>query len=344
MHGSIILKKRILILNTGGTVNAVKTPYGYEPQSGYLQEALLHIPALFHQDMPDYVIKDYEPLLDSSNFTLCEWNQIAKDIELYYRQYDGFVILHGTDTMAYTASALSFMLENLGKPVILTGSQIPLCEVRNDAVDNIVTSLWLCAHTALSEVCVYFNQQLFRGNRTQKISTTLFSAFDSPNYPQLAMIGVEIKIHEEYTLKKAKNKFRVQYLQSHALANFRLFPGFSKTVLAYLLQQPIQGLVLETYGAGNAQNNDPDLLAMLTQACQNGLIIVNCTQCYHGRVLMEQYATGYTLKKAGILSGFDMTPEAIHCKLLYLFSKYDNLGEIRARAEVNLCGELTVPD
>lgn len=324
-------------------MNAIKTDHGYEPQEGYLKKALKAISALFHVEMPDYDMKDYEPLLDSSNMTLLEWNTIAQDIADNYLKYDGFVILHGTDTMAYTASTLSFMLENLAKPVILTGSQIPLCEVRNDAVDNIVTSLWLCAHAPIPEVCIYFNQQLFRGNRTKKISTRRFSAFDSPNFPPLASIGVEIKIQDKYILSVPDKPFHLQLLSSHAIANFRLFPGFCIRVLAHLLQQPIQGLVLETYGSGNAQNNDPQLLSLLTKAVESGLVIINCTQCQHGRVLMDQYATGYTLKKAGILSGFDMTPEATHCKLLYLFSKYNNTQTIRAHVETNLRGELTMP-
>jgi L-asparaginase len=324
-------------------VNAIKTDHGYEPHEGYLKKALKTIPALFHEEIPDYEMKDYAPLLDSSNMTLFEWNTIAQDIADNYAKYDGFVILHGTDTMAYTASALSFMLENLAKPVILTGSQIPLCEVRNDAVDNIVTSLWLCAHAPIPEVCIYFNQKLFRGNRTQKISTSLFSAFDSPNFPPLASIGVEIKIQHEYILSAPKKPFHLQLLSNHAITNFRLFPGFCIRVLEHLFQQPIQGLVLETYGAGNAQNNDPKLLSLLTKACDSGLVIINCTQCQHGRVLMDQYATGYTLKKAGILSGFDMTPEATHCKLLYLFGKYNNIQTIRAHVETNLRGELTMP-
>ena len=169
------MKKRILILNTGGTISSVNSKNGYEPAEGYVQNALTQIPALTHPDMPDYVIKEYQPLLDSSNMTMNDWNQIATDIANEYANFDGFVIFHGTDTMAYTASALSFMLENLSKPVIVTGSQIPLSEVRNDAMDNVITSLWLCAHQPINEVCIYFNQHLLRGNRAQKISANVFS-------------------------------------------------------------------------------------------------------------------------------------------------------------------------
>ncbi|MFA5959033.1 MAG: asparaginase [Tatlockia sp.] len=336
------MKKRILILNTGGTISSLKTAKGYEPALGYVQTALAKIPALVHPDMPDYCIKEYQPLLDSSNMTLTEWNRIAKDIAEEYTHYDGFVIFHGTDTMAYTASALSFMLENLGKPVIVTGSQIPLSEVRNDAMDNVITSLWLCAHQPIYEVCIYFNQRLLRGNRAQKISAERFKAFDSPNFLPLASIGITIELHKERLLPRPTKPFHLQTLSPQFIANFRLFPGFATKVLEFILQPPLRGLVLETYGAGNAQNNDPHFLALLKKASDEGIVIVNCSQCQQGRVEMNHYATGYTLKQAGLISGQDMTPEAAHCKLLYLFSKNLTVQEVRALLERNISGELTV--
>ncbi len=334
------MKKQILIINTGGTISSIKTHHGYEPLPGHVEKALAQIPAMTHDDMPHYAIKEYQPLLDSSNMTVHEWNRIAADIADAYDHYDGFVILHGTDTMAYTASALSFMLENLGKPVILTGSQIPLSEVRNDAVDNVVTSLWICAHQPVHEVCVYFNQRLLRGNRTKKISTQQFNAFDSPNFPHLASVGIHIVINKHLSLPPSQNAFRLQTIESHFIANFRLFPGFASDVLAFMLKQPLKGLVLETYGAGNAQNNDPRFLALLKEASQQGILIINCTQCQQGSVEMNQYATGYTLKQAGLLNGHDMTSEAAHCKLLYLLSKYDDMKLIKQNIEISLCGEL----
>lgn len=334
------MNKRILIINTGGTISSVKTPHGYEPAQGYIESVLRQIPALSHKDMPEYVIKEYQPLLDSSNMTVHEWNQIAYDIAKEYEHFDGFIVFHGTDTMAYTACALSFMLEHLAKPVIVTGSQIPLSEVRNDAIDNVITSLWLCAHEPLNEVCVYFNQRLLRGNRAQKISAQQFNAFDSPNYPHLASIGIDIELQQHLLLKKPKSPFHLQEIMPHFIANFRLFPGFAYDVLAFILDQPIKGLILETYGAGNAQNNDSRFLEVLHKACEKGIIIVNCTQCQQGRVEMSQYATGHTLKQAGLISGHDMTPEAAHCKLLYLLSKNVSTSEVKRLMERDLCGEL----
>jgi L-asparaginase len=335
------MKKNILIINTGGTISAIKTDHGYEPKQGYVQTALGQIPTLRHPEMPRYHIKEYQPLLDSSNMTVQEWNRVATDIAEAYENFDGFVIFHGTDTMAYTASALSFMLENLDKPVILTGSQIPLSEIRNDAVENIITSLWLCAHEPLREVCIYFNQRLLRGNRTQKISAQRFTAFDSPNFPHLASIGIDIDLHQELLRTPSGKPFRLQTIHPNYIANFRLFPGVITDVLAYILGQPLKGLILETYGSGNAQNNDPRFLALLAEACARGVVIVNCTQCQHGGVEMGQYATGYSLKQAGLVSGHDMTPEAAHCKLLYLLSKSLEVAEVKALIEMDRCGELT---
>lgn len=335
------MNKKILILNTGGTISAIKSAQGYIPLVGYISQALANINALQHPDMPQYIIKEYQPLLDSSNMTVSDWNKIATDIAQHYDEVDGFVIFHGTDTLSYSATALSFMLENLSKPVILTGSQIPLSEARNDAFDNIFTSLWLCAHEPLTEVCIYFDQCLLRGNRSQKVSTQRFRAFDSPNFPHLSDIGINISLKKNLLRAPADVPFRLQLIDKHLVANVRLFPGFEVSILDHILQQPIDGLILETYGIGNAPNHNPRFLQLLKEATDRGVVIVNCSQCVHGHVDMSQYATGGTLKDAGLISGQDMTLEAAHCKLLYLLSKYSDKATIRSLMETNLCGELS---
>ncbi len=335
-------KKKILILNTGGTISSIKTAQGYQPMPNGVADVLNEISMLSHVDMPIYSLCEYKPLIDSSNMTVSVWNQIAADIEKNYDDYDGFVIFHGTDTMAYTASALSFMLENLSKPVILTGSQIPLTEIRSDAIDNVMTSLWLAGHESLHEVCIYFNQHLLRGNRAQKVSSTAFRAFDSPNYPHLAAVGVDVAIKAHLLLPEVKSPFRVQRLTPHRIANFRLFPGCSMDVLNGLLASSLDALVLETYGTGNAPSQDVNFLTQLKKASDQGTLIVNSSQCRHGRVIMDQYETGYTLGRIGLMSAHDMTPESVHCKLLYLLSKYDDRSIVRREFEVDLAGELTI--
>ncbi|XP_018321901.1 L-asparaginase isoform X2 [Agrilus planipennis] len=290
-----------------------------------------------------YTIKEYDPLLDSSNMSIEDWQKIAEDIEDEYENFDGFVILHGTDTIAYTASALSFILEGLSKPVILTGSQIPIFEVRNDAKDNFLTSLVLSSCFDIREVCIYFSNKLFRGNRTRKVSSDLLEAFNSPNYHILADCGIDIKVYHQYLFKPDEqlSKLNVKKSLNPNVGIFYLFPTITVKMLKSFLKPPIEGIVLVSYGAGNIQSEREDLLEILKQAVNRGIIIINVTQCVQGTV-NSSYATGQVLNSIGVLPGFDMTAEAALCKLSFVLGLEDKtLIEKKAMILKDLRGELS---
>ena len=338
------MRKRVYIAYTGGTIGMKKAAGGYVPVPGHLQIEMEKIPELKSAALPAYDIHEYEPLLDSSDMTPREWLKIAEDIASHYDSYDGFVVLHGTDTMAYTASALPFMLQGLQKPVILTGGQIPLCELRNDARENLITAMLIAANFAIPEVCLCFGSRLLRGNRAIKVDAGGFDAFDSPNFPPLGALGIEIKINRNLVLRPARNPgpMVVKAMKAPNVAVLRLFPGISADIVRNTLQPPIEGLVLETYGIGNGPQ-DLALISELNKAVQRGVVVINCTQCIRGTVNMEDYATGSTLAGAGVISGFDMTVEAALAKLTYLLSCSLPSEAVKQKMQTDLHGELTRP-
>ncbi len=337
------MKKRVFIIYTGGTIGMKPSPGGYKPAQGFLASQMETIPELKHERMPLYTVCEYDPLLDSSNITPDDWVKMARDIAANYGPHDGFVVLHGTDTMSYTASALSFMLEGLAKPVVLTGSQIPLCEVRNDARENLITAMMIAADHPIPEVCLSFGSRLLRGNRSVKEDADGLDAFSSPNFPPLGAIGVNIEVNGALLLDPPRRTgpLKVQSIQRPKVATLRLFPGISIDVVENLLKPPIMGLVLETYGVGNGPERNKRFMALLEKAVNRGVVVVNCTQCARGTVNMGSYATGTELAGIGVISGRDMTVEAAVTKLYYLFSREMPVTRIKQLMEKNLRGELT---
>ena len=335
-------RKRILIIYTGGTIGMMKTDRGYAPQKEAFHQLLDAIPELKSEVMPDWEIVDMDPLLDSSNMTVMEWNAIGSLISEHYDRYDGFVILHGTDTMAYTSSALSFMLRNNRKPVILTGSQIPLCELRNDARDNLITALMVAADDRVHEVCLYFGGKLLRGNRAVKYSADDLIAFDSPNYPPLAEAGIEIRYSTSLLLPPCSGPFTLQVLKNIPIGVIKVFPGIQFELFDGIMTEKLKGIVIETFGAGNIPGSADALLPIIRKASSNGTVIIVCSQCHHGTVALGAYETSAALKSAGAVSGYDITTEAAVAKLYYLFSRDVDRDGIAARMERSLRGEISV--
>lgn len=335
-------QKHIGLIYTGGTVGMTKTAQGYAPMPDFAS-VLSKLLEGKGDDLPRYTLHAYSTPIDSANATPEDWHAIGSDIASRYDDYDGFVVLHGTDTMAYTAAALSYMLQGLRKPVIVTGSQIPLGVPRSDALQNLITALQLAASNAISEVAIYFNQRLVRGNRATKTSAECFDAFDSPNYPCLAEAGIDLRINHAALLPRAdKERFELPENMRRLVLPVRFVPGLPMPAVEAMLKLNPQAVVLQCYGSGNAPDRDPALLQMLRHASDAGVVLVACSQSLHGAVTIGNYAAGAGMTAAGVIGAKDMIFEAAYVKLHHLLAMGLSADAVRTEFLRDLSGELTV--
>jgi len=335
---------KILIIYTGGTIGMVNNP---------LTGALIPFDfAQIQQNVPELArlnyqigVHSFDPIMDSSNMDPSVWAEIARIIKSEYESYDGFVVLHGSDTMAFTASALSFMLENLDKPVVLTGSQLPIGEIRTDAKENLITALEIVARkddgvAMVPEVCIYFDYQLFRGNRSIKYNSEKFEAFQSPNYHILAEAGVNLSFYTNYILPHPKGKLEVQSNFNANIGVLKMYPGITPQAVQAVTRSGVDAIVMETFGSGNTTTASW-FIDSLQEALDQGKLIIDISQCQGGSVELGKYETSKKLQQMGIVCGYDMTFEATVTKLMYLMGKGLTTAEIASLMEQNLRGELT---
>lgn len=341
-------RTRILMIYTGGTIGMMENPENHALEPFPFEDLLKNVPKIRMLDF-DVDTFQFDTPIDSSSMNPTHWSEIAEIVRKNYDSYDGFVVLHGTDTMAYTASALSFMLENLDKPVIITGSQLPIGEVRTDGEENLITALQIAAardrnneHT-IREVAILFENYLWRGNRSTKRSADNFNAFKSNNYPELAKIGLGITFNRDalWRGKFSNAPLKVHYNMDCNVLVIDLFPGIREEMVRHMLNTPgVKAVVLKTFGAGNGPS-DPWFIDAIRETVERGIVVVNITQCTNGSVHPYRYMTGMELAQCGVVSGHDLTSEAAITKLMYLLGRGMTAEEVKNYMEYSLCGEMS---
>lgn len=335
---------KILIIYTGGTIGMVNNPVTGALVPFDFKQIQQNVPELARLNY-ELDVHSFDPILDSSNMDPLIWAELASIIERKYGLYDGFVVLHGSDTMAYTASALSFMLKNLNKPVVLTGSQLPIGEIRTDAKENLITALEIVAtknngQAMVPEVCIYFDYQLFRGNRSIKYNSEKFEAFLSPNYHILAEAGVNLSFYNNYIREHAVEPLCVESNFNANIGVLKLYPGITPQAVQAITKSSVDAIILETFGSGNTTTAQW-FIDSLQEAVNEGKLIVDISQCQGGSVELGKYETSKKLQQMGIISGFDMTFEATVTKMMYLMGQDLNNAEIAELMEQSLRGELS---
>jgi L-asparaginase len=330
----------VLVLHTGGTIGMVDTAHGSAPVAGALRPYLDWIVETSAGELAPIEFLELDPPIDSANATPEDWCAIARVLHERREDHSGFVVLHGTDTMAYTSSALSFLLPYFGKPVVVTGSQIPISRTRSDGRQNFIGALQVAARPDIREVSLLFGEVVLRGNRATKIDASGLDAFDSPRLAPLADIGIDIVVNPSVA-PVGEGEPRLVAGPLGKVAAMRLFPGFSASILANLCRPPLQGLVLEAYGAGNGPANDRDFLAAIETASAAGIVVVVVTQCVRGSVQPGAYATGSALLRAGAVPGYDLTSEAALTKLAVLLGEGHDPATVAEMMQRNIAGELT---